>query len=102
MRPWYAEECEFEAEVVEVKGGPGNCRAGHEEGDSYRFAYATPAGLCGELYHHLYPTLHALRLGGDMRTLRPDGPSDEVLVWCPARVVSLRLRARRRQESSPA
>jgi hypothetical protein len=38
---------------------------------SFSFAYTTPANLCGELYHRLYPELHALRTGGDMRNFRP-------------------------------
>lgn len=96
VKPWCDEDCVFEAEVVEVKGGPSGCRCGHEVGDTYRFAYTTPADLCGEFYHHLYPTLHALRAGGDMRAFQPDAPAGEVLIWCPSRVVRLRLRAKQR------
>ena len=96
MKPWYTEDCEFEAAVVEVRGGSEGCRCGHEVGDSFRFAYTTPANLCGELYHRLYPELHALRAGGDMRNFRPSGETDVALAWCPSRVVRISVRAKRR------
>jgi len=61
VKPWYQEDCAFEAEVTEVRGGPRNCRCGHEEGDRFSFAFTTPADLCGELYHRLFPILQAMR-----------------------------------------
>jgi len=91
MQDWYQEECAFEAEVLGVRGGPKNCRAGHEEGDRFTFAYRTPEGLCGELYHQVFPLLQALRAKGDMRTFNADNQPNEVTVWCPCRVVRLQL-----------
>lgn len=95
MKPWYREDVHFEAVVAEVRGGSGSCRCGHEPGDSYTMAYGTPKGLCGELYHRLFPMLEVLRAGGDVSALEPAGSRDEVLVWCPSRVVRLSVRARR-------
>lgn len=79
--------------MVEVRGGAEACRCGHELGDSYTMAYGTPDGLCGELYHRLFPMLEVLRAGGDVSAFEPTGRQDEVLMWCPSRVVRLKVRA---------
>ncbi|RJQ09462.1 MAG: TIGR04076 family protein [Bacillota bacterium] len=92
MRISFDEPCSFEAEVVSVRGGPENCRCGHEVGDRYSFAYATPEGLCGEFYHHIYPVLHALRNEAPATNFRPYSSPDEVLLYCPSRVVELRIK----------
>lgn len=66
--------------VVTVNAAKGSCRAGHEVGDQWEFAWCTPAGLCGSAYHTMYPVLHGLMLTSG----RYEGPAaEETLVSCP-------------------
>jgi uncharacterized repeat protein (TIGR04076 family) len=66
--------------VVTVHAAKGECRAGHEVGDRWEFAWCTPAGMCGSAYHAMYPVLHGLMLTSG----RYDGPAaEETLVSCP-------------------
>jgi uncharacterized repeat protein (TIGR04076 family) len=66
--------------VVTVRAAQGSCRAGHEVGDRWAFAWCSPAGLCGSAYHTMYPVLHGLTLTSG----RYEGPAaEERLVSCP-------------------
>ena len=73
----YHEPVRFVVTVHQTKGG---CDAGHEVGDRWEFGRCTPAGMCGEAYHAMYPVLHGLMLTGG----RYEGPAaDETFVSCP-------------------
>lgn len=84
----WKEPTTFEVEVVEAK----YCRAGHNQGEKFTFAWNTPEGLCGEAFVGMYPVLCALRTGGDMRLLGSEEKHTRVYT-CPSRVVKFRITA---------
>jgi uncharacterized repeat protein (TIGR04076 family) len=66
--------------VVTVHAAKGECRAGHQVGNQWKFDWCTPAGMCGSAYHTMYPVLHGLLLTSG----RYEGPAaEETLVACP-------------------
>lgn len=66
--------------LVNVQSIKGECRAGHQLGDTWEFSWCTPDGICGAAYHAMYPVLHGLMLTSG----RYDGPAaEETLVSCP-------------------
>jgi uncharacterized repeat protein (TIGR04076 family) len=76
-RLFFHEPVSFTVTVYQAKG---ECRAGHKVGDHWEFAFCTPAGMCGQAYHALFPLLHGLALTSG----RYEGPAaDETLVTCP-------------------
>jgi len=50
--------------VGTVKSVKGTCSAGHKEGDKLELSAHNTAGLCGFLYHDVYPYLLMLQFGG--------------------------------------
>jgi uncharacterized repeat protein (TIGR04076 family) len=105
MRKWYPEPCRFRITILEVGSEtepPRACRAGHEPGDTYEFDYCTPAEVCGDLFHHLFPTLHTFRTEADMRWNFGWEEGDRKVLWCPGRVVRLELRRLSGHELSAA
>jgi uncharacterized repeat protein (TIGR04076 family) len=65
MKKNFSEEDEFTISVL--KADTEKCRMGLEVGDTFTFEFGTPADLCGDVYFHIYPILHTLRGGGDMK-----------------------------------
>ncbi len=51
------------ARVVEAKG---KCGAGHAKGDVIELDCTMPGGMCGYLYHQIFPSLQTLEGGGKM------------------------------------
>jgi uncharacterized repeat protein (TIGR04076 family) len=73
------EDWRFEVTVIAAKE---DCRAGHKVGDRWTFEYGTPEGLCGEAFYTMYPLVHAMRLGADVRN-REDADPDVSTCYCP-------------------
>jgi len=88
MRKWFHEEEEFEITVLEADTN--NCRMGHEVADRFHFEFGTPKDLCGDVYFRIYPILHTLRGGGDMRNFGKR-EKHRTEVWCPAHVVKFEI-----------
>ena len=74
----------------EIVGIKGSCGWGHKVGDSFEVSCHNTAGVCGFLYHEMFPDLQMLQFGGTW----PWGADANVKeVECPDRhnIVSLRL-----------
>jgi uncharacterized repeat protein (TIGR04076 family) len=78
----------FEAQVLEIKG---TCSAAHHKGDKFSISCYDSGGLCGFFYHSIFPTLSVIQFGGDF----PWSSPDEVILECPDRKNSLKLRIKR-------
>ena len=91
----------FEVKVMGIKPNDerDQCPFGHKVGDRYEFGLGTPGGLCGEAFCRMFPILHGLRMGGDLRTLDADAP-DRVMHWCPTRIVQFEIIADRQAGSA--
>lgn len=74
------------ASVVSVKG---KCNAGHKAGDSFDISCYNPGGLCGFLFHDIFPHLQAFQFGGNM----PWWEGDTIQLQCPDsyNVVTIKL-----------
>jgi uncharacterized repeat protein (TIGR04076 family) len=70
----------------------GACRADHHVGDTFEFAWKTPAGLCPESFVGMYPLLQSLRVLGDMRELGSPQRTSRVYN-CPSRVIQFQVEA---------
>ncbi len=70
----------------------GNCRAGHQSGDTFVFSWNTPEGICSESFIGMYPILQSLRVMGDMREL--GSPERNTRIYnCPSRVIQFQINA---------
>ncbi len=47
-----------------IKSIKGSCHAGHKVGDSFELSGHNSAGVCGFLYHDLFPYIIMLQFGG--------------------------------------
>ncbi len=76
----------IKATVVDKKGP---CNAGHEIGDSFDISCYDCGGLCGWMYHDIFPDLQVFQFGGVL----PWWPGDEVYATCkdPNVQVTVRL-----------
>ena len=78
--------------IATVKSVKGDCSWGHEAGDTFSIDCHDTAGLCGFLYHDIYPYLTMLQFGGNF----PEawGDPDVVSVECldKGNLVTLELR----------
>lgn len=54
---------EFVAKVISAKG---LCAAGHNEGDEFVINLHKTGGICGFVYHDLFPVLMAAVMGGSI------------------------------------
>lgn len=79
---------EFQAEVIAVKG---DCEAGHRLGDVITLSCWDSGGMCGFLYHDIFPTLQMMQFGGKM----PWAPDGKVKMECPDKknLVTIDLRS---------
>lgn len=57
-----------------IKSIKGHCPVGHKIGDKFELSISTSAGLCGWLYHDIFPWVWQLQSGG-----QPLGPNKEKL-----------------------
>jgi len=65
----------IKAEVIGLKG---NCNAGHKVGDHFDISCWNTGGMCGFLYHAIFPTLQVMQFDGSY----PWG-TDEAIMNCP-------------------
>lgn len=75
-----------------VKSVKGTCNAGHKAGDQLELSGHNTAGLCGFLYHDVFPYIIMLQFGG---SFPPEwGNPDVVQVGCmdTANQVTIQLR----------
>ncbi len=101
MKKWYAEEYEFEIEVVGFLQGDKTenyCRNGEEIGDKYYCTYGCPVnsqglGICSKTMTVLYPLMEAVRSGGNLENLGGDSRYSKTIV-CPDGCVMFRLTAK--------
>ncbi len=100
MKKWYAEEYEFQVEVVGFLRGNHTehyCRNGEEIGDKYTCTYGCPVnqngdGICSKTMLMLYPLMEAIRSGGDLENLGGEEKCSKTIV-CPDGCVMFRLTA---------
>jgi len=50
--------------VGTIKAVKGNCSAGHKVGDTIELSAHNTGGLCGFLYHDIFPYIIMLQFGG--------------------------------------
>lgn len=102
MKKWYAEEYEFEIEVVGFLRGNQTehyCRNGEEIGDRYFCTYGCPVnnkgdGICSKVMMILFPVMEAVRSGGDLENLGGEDKYTKTIV-CPDGCVIFRLKAKK-------
>ncbi len=92
MKKWYAEDWQFNIQVLEVgkENKAEECRLGLEAGDKFSCQFETPGGFCPTSFIKIFPSLEAVRCGGDLRNLGGKGPA-EMTFLCPDSVVKFRL-----------
>lgn len=97
MKEWYIEEWSFKLEVLRVgkQNKAEECRLGLEPGDTFHCMYGTPHGFCPTSFIKAFPSMEAVRCGGDLRSLGGEGPS-EITFVCPDGIVLFRLRGEKR------
>ncbi len=80
----------IEATVISLAG---NCHAGHKVGDKFVIDCHDTGGLCGFLYHDIFPTIQMLQFGGGYPA--EWGNPDVLNVECPDRTNVLKLELHR-------
>jgi len=65
--------------VATITGVKGKCSAGHQVGDTFEISCHNPSGLCGYLYHDLFPNLSTFQFGGNL----PWWQGDTIQAQCP-------------------
>ena len=79
----------IEGTIVSVNG---DCTIGHKVGEKFDLSIHKNAGLCGFLYHHCFPSIMTLQLGGEF----PMGEDTDVMTWvCPHAGVDVTIELRR-------
>jgi len=63
------EEFKITAIVTGLKGG---CPKGHKVGDKMELSTHDSGGLCGFLYHDIYPVITLLQYGGSLPWMEGD------------------------------
>jgi uncharacterized repeat protein (TIGR04076 family) len=74
-----------------VKAVKGFCHAGHKEGDRLELDVHSSGGLCGFLYHDVFPYLLMLQFGGGFPADWGDPDSIEIECIDKANMVTLEL-----------
>ena len=101
MKKWYAEEFEWQIEVIGFLRGDRTeryCRNGEEIGDTYACTYGCPVnkdgqGICAKAMMIMFPIMEAVRSGGDLRNIGGESEFGKVLV-CPDGCVMFRMSAK--------
>lgn len=101
MKKWYAEEYEFEIEVVGFLRGERTeryCRNGEEVGDKYTCTYGCPVnadgqGICSKVMMVMFPVMEAVRSGGNLENIGGKSQYSKTIV-CPDGCVIFRLTAK--------
>jgi uncharacterized repeat protein (TIGR04076 family) len=102
MKKWYAEEYEWEIEVISFLRGDKTehyCRNGEEIGDKYTCTYGCPVnangqGICSKTMLQMFPIMEAVRSGGDLTNIGGSGQYSKDVV-CPDGCVLFRMTARK-------
>ena len=90
MKRWIIEDWAFELTAIE--GSAAHCRLGIEKGDSFRFSYACPEGMCPRVMMELFTWCEVIRCGGDF-THRGAQEKYEMDLPCPCRSILFHLKA---------
>lgn len=92
MKKWYPEDWQFTIEVLKVgkENRAEECRLGLEAGDRFVCRFETPEGFCPTAFIKIFPSLEAVRCGGDLRNLGGKGPA-EMTFLCPDGAVKFGL-----------
>ena len=79
--------------IASIKALNGKCPWGHKIGDTFEISCWDTAGLCGMLYHNLFPELMMLQFGGGYPWSDRD-EQDSVEITCsdPSTRVVIELR----------
>ena len=101
MKKWYAEEYEWEIEVVGFLRGNKTeryCRNGEEIGDKYTCTYGCPVnangqGICSKVMMMMFPIMEAVRSGGDLENIGGDSKYSKTIV-CPDGCVIFKMKAK--------
>ena len=102
MKKWYAEEYDWEIEVIGFLRGNQTeryCRNGEEIGDKYTCTYGCPVnadgqGICSKVMMMMFPTMEAVRSGGDLKNIGGNSRYSKEIV-CPDGNVIFRLTAKK-------
>ncbi len=98
MRKFVQEDVSFTITVVNGKinkAGRIDYRNGHEIGDTYTCEYGCPADFCQKSMLKMFPTMEAVRSGGDLRKLGGES-ENEIRFCCPDGIVTFLLEAKRK------
>lgn len=98
MKKWFNEEYKFEV-IGYLRGESceNYCRNGEEIGDKYECTYGCPVnaqgyGICSKTMTELFPTMEAVRSGGDLTNIGGESKYSKTIV-CPDGCVMFRLTA---------
>lgn len=70
----------IDVRIVQIKG---KCTKGHKVGDKFSVDTMETGGMCGNLYHTLFPVLMTLEYGGTYPWLKN---SNKLTMNCPDKV----------------
>jgi uncharacterized repeat protein (TIGR04076 family) len=95
MKKWYAEDWQFTIEGLQVgkENQAKECRLGLEVGDLFTSRFETPVGFCPTAFIKIFPSMEAVRCGGDLRNLGGKGHA-EMTFLCPDSTVKFKLTGR--------
>ncbi|MFC1902816.1 TIGR04076 family protein [Chloroflexota bacterium] len=74
--------------ITQIKG---KCFFGHQVGDKFELSVHSPDGLCGLLYHNIFPYIIMLQYGGKWPEDKGELPEWE----CPDRTNAVRIKLSR-------
>lgn len=82
----------YRVEATVTGIGKGKCRSGHKIGDRFEISCLDAAGMCGWLYHDLFPHLLTFEHGGNL----PWWNGDVIEEYeCPDRRTQIKIRLER-------
>lgn len=107
MKKWFDEEYEFEIEVIGLIGSDHTerfCRNGEEVGDKYTCTYGCPVnadgqGICSKVMMNMFPSMEAVRSGGDLENIGGTGKYTKDFV-CPDGCVKFRMTVKRLRDEN--
>jgi len=71
----------------------GVCRFGHKVGDKFELSGRNTGGLCGYLYHNVFPFIIMLQCGGNW----PEEKGELLEIECPDIANAIRIKLRREE-----
>lgn len=82
--------------VGTVKDVKGHCDAGHKAGDQIELSGHNTGGLCGFLYHDIFPYVIMLQFGGGFPA--EWGDQDVITMGCMDKINAVQIELRRIRE----